>query len=227
MIIDDSHVLHTSNLAKSYEVGDSVFYALHPTDFALSQGSLTCISGASGSGKTTLLSLLGLLDNPSEGTVFVRGTDTRTMSDSELSQIRAENFGFVFQAFHLIGERTSLQNVALGGQYSKQVETNLYHSAQEKLEMVGLEHRVNAKTQTLSGGEKQRVAIARALMNQPAVLFCDEPTGNLDSGNTENIMRLLKQLTQEEPISILMVTHNLELLQFADEHYSMKDGRLA
>lgn len=219
--------VRASQICKSYPTGDSDFFALRPTDFSIPAQSLTCISGASGSGKTTLLSLLGLLENPTSGSIEVSGILTQSLSDSEISRLRAQHFGFVFQAFHLIGSRTSLQNVALGGQYGARPSINLFEQAAQKLNLVGMDHRADAKTHTLSGGEKQRVAISRALMNSPSVLFCDEPTGNLDSINTANVMQLLRRLSDEEGLAIVMVTHNTELLKYADAHFSMKDGHLS
>ena len=189
---------------------------------------MAVIVGPSGSGKSTLLSILGGLDRPSEGTVQFKGKNLYGLSDRERSEIRNKKFGFVFQFYHLVPELTALENVALpawisgGGVSSKPVMKR----AHQLLQQVGLFERVTHHPAELSGGEQQRVAVARALMNKPQMIFCDEPTGNLDSTTGAGILKLLVDLHREQGTTFVIVTHESSITKVASRVLSLKDGQL-
>lgn len=192
----------------------------------MEKGEFISIVGKSGSGKTTLLSLLSGLELPTSGRVILNGKDVTAASEDELALFRRENVGFIFQSFHLIPTLSAWENVALPLFPVKMPEGKRRQRAVELLCRMGMQHRVDHLPSTLSGGEKQRVAIARALVNSPKIVFADEPTGNLDSSTGEAIMDMLKDLHAENGMSLLMVTHDLELSKRADRTVRMQDGEV-
>lgn len=197
--------------------------ALKPCTFSIHSGEFVAISGPSGSGKSTLLGLLGLLDVPTSGEYLLGGVQTAALTDNERSTVRAFDLGFVFQAFHLMNYRTVVDNVELGLLYQGVPRHERLERCLEALESVGLEDRRDALCSTLSGGEKQRTVIARALVRNPRVILCDEPTGNLDSVNTHNIVELLSKL-HDEGQTIVMITHESDVADVASRRLEIVDG---
>ncbi len=197
---------------------------LRGVSLEVSRGEVVAITGASGAGKSTLLHILGTLMTSDAGRVELCGEDVGAMRDSELSRFRNENIGFVFQFHNLLEEFSALENITLpsyiGGRKSSEVESR----ARELLAMMGLEERANHKPSEMSGGEQQRVAIARALINSPAVIFADEPSGNLDSANRTEIHRLFFELRDTMGLTVVVVTHDEELAQMSDRRIVMRDG---
>ena len=194
-------------------------------ELKIQKGSFIAILGPSGAGKTTLIHLLGGLDYPSEGEVFLDGQEIYALSDSQLSELRNRRIGFVFQFYHLLSEFNVLENVLLPGLIKKN-KKNINEDAKMLLELVGLKDRMRYFPNQLSGGEQQRLAIARALINQPDLLFCDEPTGNLDSATGQEIIGLVKRLNQMRQMTVVLVTHNREIAKLSSQLFYLKDGQL-
>lgn len=199
--------------------------ALIECDLEVRAGEMLGVIGPSGSGKTTLLNVIGLLDRPTSGSYRLDEVETADLSESERTRLRASTLGFVFQAFHLIPERSALQNVEVGLLHRRVPRPLRRHRAVAALEGVGLADRLDALPSTLSGGEQQRVAIARAIAGQPSVLLCDEPTGNLDSQATDSLMGLLVDL-RDGGLAVVVVTHNPEVAARADRVVAVRDGRV-
>lgn len=199
--------------------------ALQPCSFQVTRGEFVAITGPSGSGKTTLLSLLGLLDAPSTGRYVLDGLDVAELSDNDRAGVRARRIGFVFQAFHLIGYRTVLENVELGLLYHGTPNRERRERALEVIERVGLTARKHGLCSQLSGGEKQRVAIARTLVRHPALVLCDEPTGNLDSANSDAILETLEALNAEG-MTVVVITHDPSVAGRAQRNLQIRDGVL-
>lgn len=222
-------MLEVKNIHKVYNNGSKALVVLKGIDLSIAEGGFVAITGPSGAGKSTLLHILGGLDMPSEGSVFVGGEDINSLDDLALSRLRNKKIGFIFQFYHLLSEFTVLENVLMPALISRQ---SALHGPQIKkealalLENVGLKDRITHFPAQLSGGEKQRVAIARALINKPAFLFCDEPTGNLDSKTGSEIMSLIKKINSENKMTVVLVTHNIELTKMADSVYHLRDGAL-
>jgi len=216
-------VIKVENLYKYYPMGKEKYPALKNINLSINKGEFVAIIGPSGSGKSTLLNIIGGLDRPSEGKVYVDGQDIFKLNDARISKYRNKKIGFVFQFFYLEPTYTVLENVMLPLIFSKSNSREL--KAKEAIEKVGLTHKIGNKGNELSGGERQRVAIARAIVNNPSLLLCDEPTGNLDSKTGISIMNLLKALNKEGK-TIVLVTHNLEYLSFVDRVIKIKDGEL-
>ncbi|ACI19805.1 ABC transporter ATP-binding protein [Dictyoglomus thermophilum] len=216
-------MIKVENLYKYYPMGKEKYPALKNINLSINKGEFVAIIGPSGSGKSTLLNIIGGLDKPSEGKVYVDGQDIFKLNDARISKYRNEKIGFVFQFFYLEPTYTVLENVMLPLIFSKSNSREL--KAKEAIEKVGLTHKIGNKGNELSGGERQRVAIARAIVNNPSILLCDEPTGNLDSKTGISIMNLLKALNKEGK-TIVLVTHNLEYLSFVDRVIKIKDGEL-
>ena len=229
-------MLESRNLHKVYNHGKKDIRVLKGIDLKVSAGSFVVVAGPSGAGKSTLLNILGGIDSPSEGKVFFEGEDIYSLSDVALSRKRNERIGFVFQFYHLLPEFTVLENVLMPawinlGYKKAMLEDasgggSLRKKASGLLVMAGLEARLGHFPSQLSGGEQQRVAIVRALMNNPRLLLCDEPTGNLDSVSGEAVISLIKKINRQENMTVVMVTHNLELARIADTVYYLKDGLL-
>lgn len=199
--------------------------ALQPCTFQIQRGEYVAITGASGSGKTTLLSLLGLLDTATAGSYRLDGLDVAGIDDARRSAVRARRIGFVFQAFHLLGYRSVIDNIELGLLYQGVPKRQRRQRARTVIDRVGLTHRQHALCSTLSGGEKQRVAIARTLVREPALVLCDEPTGNLDTTTSHQILDLLHQL-HDAGQTLIVVTHDPEIAAGAQRHLSITDGIL-
>lgn len=215
-------ILELVDVTKTYE-SDPPLYALRGVTFRVNQGELLAIVGPSGSGKSTLLNLMGTLDRPTTGSVRVTGTDVSTLSDSELSALRAKRIGFVFQQFFLAEYQSVLDNVSDGLLYAGVEQKVRRQQAAEALEMVGLGKRLKARPTQLSGGQRQRVAIARALVGKPAIVLADEPTGNLDSTTGESILELLEELNKEGA-TIVVITHDSHIASRMPRQVEVLDG---
>lgn len=200
-------------------------HALRGCTLRVLAGEYVTIVGPSGSGKSSLLNLVGLLDRPTEGLYVLDGYDTAMLTEGDRTSLRGQRIGFVFQSFHLIDHRTAVENVMLGLLYRRIPRPERRQRAQEILCKVGLAHRLNAMPATLSGGERQRVAIARALVGEPALLLCDEPTGNLDSATTSTVLELIDEL-HSEGITILLITHDNSVAARGTRTISINDGNL-
>ncbi|MEV4143563.1 ABC transporter ATP-binding protein [Amycolatopsis sp. NPDC049691] len=218
-------VLRMRGVSRSYEDGHLV-RALRPTDLTIRRGDYATVTGPSGSGKSTLLNLAGLLDRPDDGTYEVAGRDTGALPESARCALRSELFGFVFQAFHLVAGRSAVENVELGMLYGRRPARQRRALASSAIERVRLGHRADADPRTLSGGERQRVALARAVAGGPVVLFCDEPTGNLDSANTGNVLELLREL-HRDGMTVVVVTHDPEVAAEGTRRLHVIDGVVA
>ena len=217
-------VLEVEAVTKTYTTQPPV-HALRGVSFTVCEGELVAIVGPSGSGKTTMLHLMGTLDQPSTGTVRVTGLDVATMSDREVSALRATSIGFVFQQFFLVEHTTILDNVADGLLYAGASLKERRRRASEALEMVGLGNRPHARPTQLSGGQRQRVAIARALVGRPAIVLADEPTGNLDSTTGEAILALIDEL-HAQGVTIAVITHDRAIAERMPRQIAMLDGRI-
>jgi|CZCB01.1.fsa_nt_gi putative ABC transport system ATP-binding protein len=221
-----SEVIKIENLTKVYESGEIAVTALRDVTMTVRQGEFIAIMGASGSGKSTLMNILGCLDRPTEGRYYLEGIDVNEKTDDELSAIRNKKIGFVFQSFNLIPRTTALQNVQLPMIYAKVRAGEREAMALKLLEQVGLSDRAHHLPNELSGGQKQRVAIARALANSPQIILADEPTGNLDSSSSIEIMEIFTRLNRENGNTVIVVTHENDVAEFADRIITFKDGRI-
>jgi putative ABC transport system ATP-binding protein len=216
-------VVETINLRKAYMLGKVPVNALQGVNLKVEKGDFLAILGPSGSGKSTLLNMIGALDKPTEGKVFIEGVDVSTLNDNELADLRRE-IGFVFQFFNLIPRLTAKGNVELTMAILGSGKSERRERAEELLETVGLEERANHKPAELSGGERQRVAIARALANNPKFLLMDEPTGNIDSKTANEIIELVKKLNDENGVTIIVVTHDQHIALQTKRSVQMLDG---
>jgi putative ABC transport system ATP-binding protein len=224
-------VVRAEGLSRHFEMGANVVEALRSVDLTLDQGEFVALVGPSGSGKSTLLHLLGGLDRPTSGRIWIDGHELNAGDERALTQHRRRQVGFVFQTFRLLPRLTAQENVALPLVFGGVPERTRLGRAQELLRVVGLEHRFDHRPTQLSGGEQQRVAIARALVGRPRLLLADEPTGNLDTATGAEIMGLLHALRQgpqreERGLTVLVVTHDPEVAAFADRCLRLRDGRL-
>ena len=218
-------MIKVHDLKKSYVMGDTTVRALDGVSFDVAANEFVAIMGSSGSGKSTLLNLLGCLDTASSGSYVLRGQEVSTMDDNRLAQIRNKEIGFVFQTFNLLPRSTALDNVALPLIYSRIHRDERHQRAGKMLEMVGLADRMDHRPSELSGGQRQRVAVARALINDPAIILADEPTGNLDSTTSSEIMDLLVNLHQRGH-TVVMVTHEEEIAEYCHRVIRMRDGKI-
>jgi len=216
-------VLELDKIVKTYGAGDSALTVLHGLDIQVEEGEFVGIVGASGSGKTTLMNIVGCLDRPTSGEYCLNGEDVAHLDDDRLSLVRNRSIGFVFQSFNLIAQLTVLENVELPLFYSRTPRRERHKRCLDLVEAVGLGHRTEHYPTQLSGGECQRVAIARALVNQPALLLTDEPTGNLDTKNGEEVLEIFHDL-HAQGRTILMVTHNAEIASGLPRVIEMRDG---
>ncbi len=218
-------IIKTENLIKTYNTGKVKTYALRGITLEIPKGSLSCIIGPSGHGKSTLMHLIGGLDKPTEGSVFIDGVDIARMNNGKLAGLRAKKVGFVFQFFNLLQNLTAEENVETAMMFSKTPEKTQKKRAKELLSLVGLSDKLNAKPSELSGGQQQRVAIARALANDPEILLMDEPTGNLDSESEAEVLDAIFKL-HDEGKTIVIVTHNSEIAKKAEMVFEIRDGKL-
>ncbi|MFA8342941.1 MAG: ABC transporter ATP-binding protein [Rhodothermaceae bacterium] len=222
-----SVILSAKNIYKSFKkTKDQSLEVLKDVSLDLEQGKINVIIGASGSGKSTLLHILSGLDKADKGEVVFDNKSITNLSDDELSMFRSKNMGFVFQFHHLLPEFTARENIAISKMIAGTDQKEANKIAEKYLELVGLLERESHKPAELSGGEQQRIAIARALINEPKIIFADEPTGNLDTANGDIIHRLFTKLKNDLGMTFLIVTHNPELVKLADVVYEMKDGKI-
>jgi putative ABC transport system ATP-binding protein len=220
-------MIELKNVCKDYVVGSETTRILHNISLLVKEKEFVSIMGSSGSGKSTLMHIMGFLDNPTSGTILLDGKDVSKLSDDNLSKIRNEYVGFVFQQFNLINNLTVLENVLLPTIYSKKkLDYNVLEKAEELLTKFGIIERKNYLPNKISGGQQQRVSIARALIMNPKIIFADEPTGNLDSKNGAEIINLLGELNKDFGVTIVLVTHEKHIAQKAKRQIFIKDGVL-
>jgi len=219
-------MVQTEALEKTYELGDQKIEVLKHLDLSIPKAKFIALRGASGSGKTTLLNIIGGIDRPTSGKIFVAGQDLTLKDEDFLSDFRCNNVGFVFQAYNLVSTLTVAENVAFPMEWTRKPEEKIEIRVNELLETVGLQHRMNHFAAQLSGGEQQRVAFARALANDPQLILADEPTGNLDTKNAQKIIQVL-QILKEHGKTVIVSTHDLQIIELADQVLCLEDGRLA
>jgi len=221
-------VIATTDLVKTYVVGDHQVKALRGINLAVQRGEFVSVTGASGSGKSTFMHIIGCLDRPTSGHYFLDGQDVSTMTKNDLAGVRNKKIGFVFQGFNLLSRTTALDNVELpllyGGSTLKTRER--HQRAKDMLAAVGLGDRITHYPNQLSGGQQQRVAIARALINNPSILLADEPTGNLDSRTSIEVMGLFQRLNIEHGITIVLITHEMDIAEYGTRTVAFRDGRV-
>jgi putative ABC transport system ATP-binding protein len=219
-------VVRATGLTRRYKMGDAFVEALRGVDLVIRRGEFVALVGPSGSGKSTVLNLIGGLDRPTSGQVWIDGVELSATDERTLTRHRREHVGFVFQTFNLLPRLTAEENVALPLMFSGVPHKERLDRALALLERVGLTHRLTHRPSQLSGGEQQRVAIARALVGQPALLLADEPTGNLDTTTGGEIMALLSEINREQQVTLVVVTHDPEVAAFADRIVKLRDGRV-
>src|SRR5271170_6358289 len=222
----DGIIIRTWDLYKTYVMGDQTIHAVAGIDIEIRKGEYVAIMGPSGSGKSTLMSLIGCLDTPTSGLYYLAGNLVSDMDDDQLARIRNKEIGFVFQTFNLLARATALHNVELPLIYAGLNRKDREERAKAALRSVDLEPRMNHKPSELSGGQRQRVAIARALVNHPALLLADEPTGNLDTANSQVVLTLLRDLNDRFGQTVVMITHNPEAAEFGNRIVHMRDGQI-
>jgi putative ABC transport system ATP-binding protein len=218
-----SKIIETRNISKRYVMGEEVIDALKNINISVNKGEYVAFMGPSGSGKSTLMNIVGCLDTPSTGQYILNGQDVSEMSENELAAVRNKEIGFVFQTFNLLPRQSALENVALPLIYAGYSKSQRTEIAMETLRGVGLDNRAGHKPNELSGGQRQRVAVARALVNDPSILLADEPTGNLDTKTSYEIMDLFDQL-HKKGNTIVMVTHEDDIAQYAHRIIRLRDG---
>ena len=219
-------MMKLDNVCKEYKLGKETIKALKNVSVTFENNKFYAIMGRSGSGKSTLVHIIGLLDNPTSGTVYINGKDTSNLKEDEIQEIIGQNIGFVFQKFYLNNNLTALENVMLPSLINKNMSFDeKKKKAMQLLKLVGLENRVNHKPKELSGGEAQRVAIARSLINSPKIIIADEPTGNLDKESELVIFNLLKKISKRGK-TVIVVSHNEIIKEYADKVYILEDGVL-
>ena len=220
-----NEVINLKDVSKVYRTGEVEFTALKNVNLSIPVGSYTSIMGPSGSGKSTLMNIIGCLDRPTKGNYFLEGIDIKEKSEDELSFIRNQKIGFVFQSFNLIARTSAVKNVELPMIYAKMHANDRHERAKQLLEKVGLGDRIHHMPNELSGGQRQRVAIARALANEPPIMLADEPTGNLDSKSSIEIMEIFRNLN-EEGKTVIIVTHERDIAEYTDRIVTFKDGQI-
>ena len=218
-------LVEVRDLRKNYQLGETEVHALRGVSVSIHPGDFVAIMGASGSGKSTFMNILGCLDKPTSGKYLLEGTDVSSLTKKDLARIRNQKIGFVFQGFNLLGRTTALENTELPMLYSKTHKNDRERRAREALAQVGLGDRADHFPSQLSGGQQQRVAIARALVNQPRMLLADEPTGNLDSRTSVEVMEIFQKLNAEG-LTIILVTHEPDIAQFAKREIVFRDGQI-
>ena len=219
-------IIQISGLKKIYRVGDVDVQALRGVDLNVARGEFLAVVGPSGSGKSTLFHILGGLTPPSAGHIVIDGEDMTSMTDTQRTRLRRGKVGFVFQKYNLLPTLTAMDNILMARHFSGGDGLPLSDQFNELLRLLGIQHRLHHKPRALSGGEQQRVAIARALVNHPAILLADEPTGNLDTENSDRVLSVLRDLNEKLGQTILMITHNPEAAAYGHRTVTMRDGRL-
>ena len=219
-------LIRVEELHKYYELGDNRVHALRGITLEIKRGEFVAVMGASGSGKSTFMNILGCLDQPSTGRYFLENIDVSTLNKKQLASIRNQKIGFVFQGFNLLARTTALENAELPAFYARVSPQERMRRAQAALEMVGLGDRMDHYPSQLSGGQQQRVAIARALVNQPSILLADEPTGNLDSRTSVEVIDIIQKLNEEQGLTIVLVTHEHDIANFCKRAVVFRDGKI-
>jgi putative ABC transport system ATP-binding protein len=217
-------ILEAQHITKTYKIGERKIDVLKDISLKIEAGEVVAIVGSSGSGKSTLISMLSGLDQPTRGRIFVNSQDITDKTEDELAPLRNRTIGFVFQSFHLVPSLTAMENITFPAELNG--DPQAYAKAEALLRRVGIWERADNFPHQLSGGEKQRVAICRALINQPSIIFADEPTGNLDSANSTEILNLLFELHREKESTLVLVTHNMEIARMADRVVPLQDGEI-
>lgn len=219
-------IICVNNLYKLYRIGDSAVRALDGVSFSIREGEFCAIVGTSGSGKSTLLNMLAGLEKPSRGEVVISGQHIEKLKEDELVRFRRENVGFIFQSFHLLGTMSALENVALPLTFRGETRKTRLKKANRMLELVSLKKQKMHMPNQMSGGQQQRVGVARALVTDPKIIFADEPTGNLDSHTSEEVMRLMQKIVREQKRTLVMVTHDPHEAEYADRVLHILDGKI-
>ena len=219
-------LIDVKNAIKIYQMGDEKFYALNDVSFSIEEGEFVAIMGTSGSGKSTCMNMLGTLDKPTSGQYHLDGVDVFSLSSEELSDIRNTKIGFVFQGFNLISRTSALDNVAMPMIYKGISEKERYEKAREALKIVGLESKENNMPSQMSGGQQQRVAIARAIVNDAPLILADEPTGNLDTKTSIDVMEFFVSLNEKYGKTVVLVTHEPDIAQYTKRIIKFKDGQI-
>jgi putative ABC transport system ATP-binding protein len=219
-------IVAVRNLRRKFRMGDEIVHALDGVTTEVKPGEFFGICGPSGSGKSTLLYIIGGLDRPTSGSVSVMGKDITLLDENELAAYRRQTIGFIYQSFHLVPSMTALQNVELPMIFARVALAERHKRAKQLLEMIGLGNRMHHRPNEMSGGQRQRVAIARALTNDPSVLICDEPTGNLDSRTGKEVVELLQRLCGEQSMTVIIVSHDPEVIAATGRHIRMHDGKV-
>ncbi len=220
------HILELRDVMKIYKMGETEIRALNGVTLNVEKGEFLSIVGPSGSGKSTILNIIGCIDIPTSGEVFLDGDDVSKLKDRELTKIRLHKIGFIFQQFYLIPTLNAMENVELPMKEAKVPREERRKRVRKLLEHVGLEEREKHYPNQLSGGEQQRVAIARSLANNPSLILADEPTGEIDSETSEKIVSLLKKLNSEKKVTLIVVTHNLKVAGYANRSITLEDGKI-
>lgn len=220
-------MIKVENISKKYQLGkDNFVEALRGASLLVKDGEMVAIMGPSGSGKSTLMHLIGCLDHPTSGALYLDEERLDKLSRKELTRVRSREIGFIFQGFNMIPTLTAKENVALAAEYAGKKRQEAYDLAERALEKVGLKNRTNHLPSELSGGQQQRVAIARAMVNSPKVILGDEPTGDLDTATSKEVIAMMRQINQETNTTFILVTHNPEVAEACDRTIKMKDGKV-
>ena len=219
-------LIEIKELTKKYRLGQEIITALDNVDLMIAEGEFLCILGTSGSGKSTLLHIMAGLERATRGEVLIKGTSITKMKERNMGTFRRKYMGFIFQSYNLLASSTALENVALPLIFDRIKKKERISRSREMMIQMGLKDRLKNKPSEMSGGQQQRVSIARALINNPKILFADEPTGNLDSKTTKEIMEILSDKVRKSGVTLIMVTHDLDLAAYADRVISMVDGKI-
>jgi putative ABC transport system ATP-binding protein len=223
LLREGSNMIQLQNIIKSYPMGKRELTVLQGINLTIEKGEMVAIMGPSGSGKSTLLNLIGLLDKPTSGSYLLEGKEVGQLGGRDLSKVRAQKIGFIFQSFNLLPYLSAIDNVELGQEYADKEDIQ---AAKDALTKLGLEDRINHRPNELSGGEQQRVAVARALAKDPPIIIADEPTGNLDSKASKEIMNVLSNLHTERNITLIMVTHDPNIARYCQRIIHIQDGQV-
>lgn len=224
--MENENIIEVKNAVKVYRMGQERIKAVDDVSFTVKKGEFCCLLGASGSGKSTLLNIMAGIEKITKGDVYIKGQSIRSMNENRLSRFRQENLGFVFQSYNLMGSMTALENVELPLVFKRVPPSKRHKMAKNILCRVGLSDRLNHKPKEMSGGQQQRVGIARAFVSKPDIVFADEPTGNLDTKTTKEVMELIREMAVRHNQTIVMVTHDVSLAQYADKIIHISDGHI-